>query len=430
MRFVEIAALGLLVGCGADERGSKRYVPVAISDGFVTSDVGGDRAAEASADVSMDASMDASVDAEVPDAPPVDLDGLSGDLQPEGDASWDGCPTQAWEPPNGWAAPIEASPDTWTWIEVEGTHCGDGSETGFAINPHEGAKTLFLYLEGGGGCWDYLTCEGLIQTSFHLDGYDESTFNGLIAEAYKDMWFFDRDSDTNPLADAHHVFIPYCTGDGHAGDAVRELQGLLPWNSGTFHFKGKSNLVADLAHIVPSFPEVERVVLSGASAGGFGAGLNWPLVGQAFGPGVRVDLIDDSGPPIEPNAGIWPTWIETWNVVLPEACTGCDGNIAAVVDYFREEMLHQGQLALLSYTRDAIISTFFQLSPFVFEERLYGLLEVLDQEPAAHYFAIDGAGHTLTILGTQGIESTGGVKLTDWLIDFLGDAPELQSLSP
>ena len=218
--------------------------------------------------------------------------------------------------------------------------------------------------------------------------------------------------------------------DAHTGDAVRELQGLLPWNNGTFYFKGQANLVADLAHIIPSFPEVERVVLSGASAGGFGAGLNWPLVGQAFGPDVRVDLIDDSGPPLEPNSGVWPNWIETWDVKLPEGCVGCEGDVSAVVDYLRTEMLPHGQMALLSNARDAVISAFFQLSPFVFEERLYEVLDVLDQEPNAHYFVVDGAGHTMTILGTAGYEAGEGVKLTDWLIDFLSDAPELQSLRP
>jgi hypothetical protein len=417
-----LTAFGLLYACGADEDASSAFVPVAISDVSVSSDGAGDGAGHSGLDVSGDSVGE--------DAVALDLDGLSADLLTSADATSDGTPPETWEPPTGWADPVEAAADTWTWIEVEGTHCGDGSQTGFAINPHEGAKTLFLYLEGGGGCWDYLTCEGLIQTSFHLDGYDESTFNGLIAETYKNMWFFDRDSDTNPLADAHHVFIPYCTGDAHVGDAVRELQGLLPWNSGTFYFKGRSNLVADLAHIVPSFPEVERVVFSGASAGGFGAGLNWPLVGQAFGPDVRVDLIDDSGPPLEPNSGVWDNWLETWNVTLPEGCVGCEDSVLAVVEYLRTQMLPQGQLALLSNARDAIISTFFQLTPFVFEERLYDVLDVLDEEPGAHYFVIDGAGHILTLLGTQAYEAGEGVKLTDWLIDFLADDPELQSLRP
>ena len=414
-----LVALAVIGACGDGAQSSSAFVPVSISDGAALTDAQGDVTPAGP----HDAILETLEDAPGPEA------GDLGEASFE-DADPETAQTGPWEPRGGWKEAIESAPDSWTWVDVEGTHCGDGSPTGFAINPHEGATTLFLYLEGGGGCWDYLTCEGLIQTSFHLSGYDESTFNGLIAEAYKEMWFFDRGSETNPLADAHFVFIPYCTGDAHAGDAVRELQGLLPWNSGTFHFKGRANLIADLAHIVPSFPGVKRVVLSGASAGGFGAGLNWPLVRDAFGPGVRVDLIDDSGPPLQPNGGVWENWIETWNVHFPQGCVGCESEVAAVVDYLRSQMLSQGRMALLSNARDAIISAFFQLSPFVFEERLYGVLDVLDEEPDAHYFVVDGAAHTMTIFGTQGYESGEGVPLTEWLIQFLGDEPDLVSLRP
>ncbi|MBD89902.1 MAG: hypothetical protein CL940_06175 [Deltaproteobacteria bacterium] len=417
-----IAVMSLVAACGADAEPSTSFESVAISDASALTDLSGDAqggdAPAAEDDVGRGAEDTA-----------LALDGLSPELLPAEDVA-DAQTSAPWEPPAGWGEPVEAASDAWTWVEVEGTHCGDGSQTGFAINPHEGATTLFLYLEGGGGCWNYLTCDGLVQTSFHLGGYDASTFNGLIAEAYKDMWFFDRESDTNPLADAHYVFIPYCTGDAHAGDAVRELQGLLPWNNGTFYFKGRSNLEADLAHIVPTFSDVERVVLSGASAGGFGAGLNWPLVGAAFGPEVRVDLIDDSGPPLEPSSGIWEDWYETWNIELPQGCIGCEDDVSAVVDFLRSDMLQHGKMALLSNARDAIISAFFQLSPFVFEERLFSVLDVLDEEPNAHYFVVDGAGHTMTIFGTEGYEASDGAKLTDWLIDFLADAPDLKSHRP
>jgi len=412
------AALGLTVSaCGDDANPGGGLVEVPFSD--VTS------LPDALGDVSVDALADGSADGVTHDGATEEVVDAIAEIS---DAVLDATPH--WTPPGGWQPPLEVDPDQWTWIDVEGTQCGDGSATGFAINPHAGATTLFLYLEGGGGCWDYLTCEGLVQTSFHLNGYGEETFEGLIAEVYKNMWLFDRDSETNPLADAHFVFIPYCTGDAHVGDAVQELQGLLPWNNGTFYFKGRANLLADLAHIVPTFPEVERVVLTGGSAGGFGAGLNWPVVSDAFGQGIAVDLIDDSGPPIEPNAGVWPKWLSAWQVELPEGCVGCEGNVTAVVDYLRTHMLPKGKMALLSFSRDAIISTFFQLSPFVFEERLHGVLDLFDQEPNAHYFVMDGASHTMTIFGTEGYEASDGTKLTDWLIGFLGDGPELESVKP
>ena len=115
---------------------------------------------------------------------------------------------------------------------------------------------------------------------------------------------------------------------------------------------------------------------------------------------------------------------------FPQGCVGCESEVAAVVDYLRSHMLSQGRMALLSNARDAIISAFFQLSPFVFEERLYGVLDVLDEEPDAHYFVVDGAAHTMTIFGTQGYESGEGVPLTEWLIQFLGDEPDLVSVRP
>jgi hypothetical protein len=45
----------------------------------------------------------------------------------------------------------------WTWVPVEGSQCASGSTAGFAINP--GTSTdLFLFLQGGGACWNTGTC--------------------------------------------------------------------------------------------------------------------------------------------------------------------------------------------------------------------------------------------------------------------------------
>ncbi len=34
------------------------------------------------------------------------------------------------------------------------------------------------------------------------------------------LWLFDRGDGDNPFADASYVFVPYCTGDLHAGSRV------------------------------------------------------------------------------------------------------------------------------------------------------------------------------------------------------------------
>src|SRR4029078_10880988 len=56
-----------------------------------------------------------------------------------------------------------------------------------------------------------------------------------------------------------------------------------------------TNVTQYLSRIVPTFPDMQRVLLTGQSAGGFGAALDYVQVSRAFGT-VPVDLLDDSGP--------------------------------------------------------------------------------------------------------------------------------------
>src|SRR5262249_8867689 len=66
---------------------------------------------------------------------------------------------------------------------------------------------------------------------------------------------------------------------------------------GTQHFVGYTNVALYLSRLVPTFPTTTRILLTGQSAGGFGAALEYVQVARAFGAvGATVDLVDDSGP--------------------------------------------------------------------------------------------------------------------------------------
>ena len=61
------------------------------------------------------------------------------------------------------AAPLPGAPGSWTWVDVPGMGCDDGSATGVAVNPAPGSGAgsggaLFIYFMGGGACWDASTC--------------------------------------------------------------------------------------------------------------------------------------------------------------------------------------------------------------------------------------------------------------------------------
>ena len=227
------------------------------------------------------------------------------------DNRFDGC-----RPDCTAVAAIQPDPMVWKYFEIPGTKCIDGTPAGFGINYNPSATKLVIYLEGGGACFNSL-CESL-----HTWGPDLPTGGGI----------FDRANTANPVRDWSWVYVPYCSGDVYAGQAETMLGGKLR------SFYGYSNITAFLERLVPTF-DVEQVLLTGSSAGGFGASINFPQTQRAFG-STPVVLIDDSAPAM--STAVYPpclqqTWKTVWRLdrtVLAECGTDCDDP-----DSFSEGML-------------------------------------------------------------------------------------------
>jgi hypothetical protein len=243
------------------------------------------------------------------------------------------------------------------------------------------------------------------------------------------MLLFDRGEPKNPFADAHFVFLPYCTGDVFSGDKVTELQGLLPFNKATLHFKGAHNITEYLKRLAPTFKDVDEVVLAGSSAGGFGAGLSWHKAREAFSP-IPVHVIDDSGPPIQPGGNRWEMWKEAWNMQFPAECPKCSDSLGEVVKFFQETMLKDAKLGLITYANDAIISTFLGLAPWDFQAGLDEIYGIFDTAPNAQYFVVPGILHTMLIGQNESIEGPGGTPLWWWISNMLDNEPAWKSVKP
>jgi len=56
----------------------------------------------------------------------------------------------------------------------------------------------------------------------------------------------------NPVADWSYIYVPYCTGDVHGGNAT----GSVPGVTGTQDFAGYTNVTQYLARIVPTLRSV------------------------------------------------------------------------------------------------------------------------------------------------------------------------------
>lgn len=333
--------------------------------------------------------------------------------------------------------PIDAPPEKWTWIEVDGAKCRDGSPTGFGIRPQTGSDKLVIYLEGGGACFNGTTC-----------GINPGSFGSVAFGAWQgsagNTGIFDSDNMENPVKDWNMVYVPYCSGDIHAGGASNvDVPGAF--SPKDQDFVGYDNIYLYLKRIIPTFPDVSKVLLTGISAGGFGAAYNYDRVAQAFCP-KPVILVDDSGPPMS-DSYIAPClqsrWRGLWSLedTLPADCAACSGadggGIVNYVDYIGNKYPN-ARLGLISSTRDSVISLFFGYgkndcndidgiaSPIDGKVYAAGLEELRSKHMGMpgrwSTYYVDSTTHTYLLAGLYST-TVQGKKLSAWLGDVVNDGP-------
>ncbi|MEZ4453315.1 MAG: pectin acetylesterase-family hydrolase [Nannocystaceae bacterium] len=311
---------------------------------------------------------------------------------------------------------LDPPANEWVYLEIEHTACLDGSTAGFGINYNPGSKNVMIYLEGGGACFN--------------DACDFTAFN--IPFVPPSDGIFSRTNDANPVRDWTMIYVPYCTGDIHSGDKDTELGGQLRF------FHGYRNVTRYLERLVPSFP-TERVLLTGISAGGFGAAINATQVADAYGDDVELTVVDDSGPPLSKDVippCLQAIFRDVWGLdgtVLAE-CPECpaDDFATGLLDHVLTE--HPAvRYGLFSNTADQIIRTYMGAGwgggqydhcdgfPTPVPIKAYG--DDLDKIRAAHLddaatFYLTGLGHTVLRLGFYAT-SVKGKSVPEWLADVL-----------
>jgi hypothetical protein len=371
-------------------------------------------------------------------APVVD-GGADAAAQPDG-------ATDAATPPDGAtdAAPAVATPitglsnDAWTWVPFDNAFCRDGSTTGIGVNVHPGATKLMIFLQGGGACFDALTCLDNPST------FGAADFASLMPDGgAASPGVFDRSDPANPVSDWNYVFVPYCTGDVHSGN---QPNGMVPGLTTTQLFVGYANIGAFLARIVPTFPSQTQVLLTGVSAGGFGAAANYIHVARAFGT-VPVTLFDDSGPMMDsPYVAtcLSQDWVQTWaldRTILADCGSDCANDGHFLIDYTKHVVAAYPNIAfgLLESTDDVTITKFFgfganncttvaPLSGDTFTAGLDDIRTKLAAYPNFGEYVFSGTRHT-TIENTADFDSlsvgadagtdAGGVAVTAWMAQIL-----------
>ena len=250
---------------------------------------------------------------------------------------------------------VPAAYEKWLKVEVPGTVCGDGSQYKFFVNYKEGAKDLVVMLEPGGACWDYAGCSG--QTDLgaaNPNGIPDNHLNPASPLASISP-LIRRDLDA-PTADWNMVFLPYCTGDVHTGNNVityKDPEGVGP--DLEFHHAGHTNILGASAWMANQFPELDRLFVTGCSAGGAGSLINYYFLRSKLA-AKRGYMMNDAGP-IFPSGGfsnpLHTKIRSSWNVdsIFSELPAGFP-----IADDFGVLNTHLADI----YPQDRLSTVFFQ----------------------------------------------------------------------
>ena len=194
------------------------------------------------------------------------------------------------------ASRTTAAPPDRAWKRVvpgADCRCSDGSRFSFWVRVAS-PKKVVLYLQDGGACFSRETCA------------DNDLYNTAVSEGPAgEGGIFNFGDRRNPFADYSFVYVPYCTGDVHVGNATKKYAPGL-----TVQHKGYVNGGAAIDRLAATFPHATDVVVIGESAGSIAAPLYAGLVSDRLPDAQITVLADGSGayPEAKPLNDILAAW--------------------------------------------------------------------------------------------------------------------------
>ncbi|MCB9786922.1 MAG: hypothetical protein H6744_09555 [Deltaproteobacteria bacterium] len=332
---------------------------------------------------------------------------------------------------------VDGDTTTFRFEPGSGPLCMRGGPFRFAVRQLT-SERLVIFLQGGGACWSEF-CLAVNAAPAGIPSVDA----------------LDRDMEANPLRDWSVVYLPYCDGSLFVGDADVDEDG--DGAPDRFHH-GLQNLSAALRKAHTLFPDPERVLLVGSSAGGFGTIPATVLV-RTIWHEARIDVFNDSGVGVARpgDAAFIRGLLEEFDAArfIPDTCPDCvtSGHITPLVEWTLARDPGVRVAVFSSYYDSIIADVFLGLAPAVFRD---ALLSETDRVHAAfpdryRRFFVDGVTHTAmlgdptgiigsdlsaielppnasdlltkVVIGGLDVTTSGGVLVGDWLRAFVTDDP-------
>ncbi|HEU4409090.1 MAG TPA: hypothetical protein VFS43_27780 [Polyangiaceae bacterium] len=191
----------------------------------------------------------------------------------------------------------------WQKVELPGAVCGNGTQYKFFVHD-AGSPNLLVYFEGGGACWDYDSCSGRqgVLGAANPNGINDDHMAQATAQFVSplvngvDPGLPGRSRRDLVTKGWSVVYLPYCTGDVHVGNNVATYEDPLGEQPPlTWHHNGFTNVELATGFLHDKFPSIQKMLVSGFSAGGTATAAAYYFLRQGLAP-QKGYYLDDSGP--------------------------------------------------------------------------------------------------------------------------------------
>ena len=304
---------------------------------------------------------------------------------------------------------------------------------------------LVMYYQGGGACWEQLTCLiPVCDNSVNPGGSDNPN-----------TWtsgFADLTNPDNPFKDWNIVLVSYCSCDIHFGDAAQDYNNNNPATPLHVEHRGFHNAKVVEKWARERFLDPEVVFVTGSSAGAYGAIFHAPLLEDVW-KSSEFRVLGDAG-----NGVITPSFLQNefnnWNfkanlpTTIPgvvEAIdngTGVPAYMQAVAKYFPETNWanysaafdggsggQTGFYNVMLNGNNPVFGAFWWQASCAFNQKMHQ--QAVDTEAAVaandnnyRYYIGTGSRHTMWGHNKVYSDTTGGVPtIVDWVNEMLTSGP-------
>lgn len=334
------------------------------------------------------------------------------------------------EPQTAWAA-ITPSP---TRIDgrVYTATCSQarGADPAYKFWFHRGtADGLVVFFDGGGACWDDVTCAipRLRDAPRDDDGFykaelittdDPNRFDGI----------FDLDNPRNPVRNWSFVYVPYCTGDVHTGSNTARYTDPDTGEPYTIEHRGADNFRVVLGWLKENFAQPQQLLVAGSSAGAYGAATHYPRIRDAY-PRSRAILIGDAGQGV-----MTQSFLEqrerSWRAVLPRGLLRRNEHITPETDLFGRlaERFPNDRFAQYTTMHDITQSSFYALmgvenACLAWSQAMFTALAERQRAPNFRSYLASGETHSILRTPRFYTEASGGASFAEWFTGLVDAGP-------